>query len=79
MVSSKKYFLIVISFVTIIETNARRFNIKEILEPPEKVEYRPDKYVKGSVLDVMLGNKTFIDLMYRDFHNFLRKITQSEY
>lgn len=80
MYKYKKKILLVIFLVPIIfEINARRFNIKDVKEPEEKVEYRPDKYVKNSLLDVMLSNKTFINLMFRDFTKLLRKVTESKY
>lgn len=75
----RKIILLIIFLVPIFfEVNARKFNIRDVMEPEEKVEYRPDKYIKNSALDVILSNKTFINLMFRDFTNFLRKVTDSK-
>lgn len=76
----RKIILLVVFLVSIIfQINARKFNIKDVKEPEETVDYRPDKYIKNSALDVILSNKTFINLMFRDFTKFLRKVTESKY
>lgn len=80
MLKYKKIILLVIFSVPIIlEITARKFNIKDVKEPEVKVEYRPDKYIRNTLLDVVLSNKTFINLMFRDFTKFMRKVTESKY
>lgn len=75
----KKIILLVIFIVQIFfEISARNFNIKDVTES-EKVEYRPDKYIKNGLLDVMFGNKTLINIISRDLTTLLKKATMSKY
>lgn len=76
----KKIILLVIFFVQIVfEINARRFNIRDEKEPEEKVRYRPDKYIENGLVDIILGNQTLINVMFRDIPKLLKKVTGSKY
>ncbi|CAB3228789.1 unnamed protein product [Arctia plantaginis] len=47
-------------------------------EAPPRRDYRPTKWLTNSAMDIWYGNKTFIDIMWREFSDFMSKITERE-
>lgn len=72
-------FLIVLHLVfsNSFEANATRVRAPGEEAPPRR-DYRPTKWLTNSAMDIWYGNKTFIDIMWREFSDFMSKITERD-
>ncbi|CAB3228795.1 unnamed protein product [Arctia plantaginis] len=41
-------------------------------------DYRPNKWLTNSAMDIWYGNKTFIDIVWREFSDLMYKLTERD-
>lgn len=70
-------FVVIFALITgVLESNSYRLlqrdNNKKL--QPQR-DYRPNKWLANSAMDIWYGNKTFIDIIWQEFSDLMYKLT----
>lgn len=70
---------LIVTFALIIiisESDSTRINTRDgHKEFVQRRDYRPTKWITNSAIEIWYGNRTFIDIVWREFSDFMFKLT----
>lgn len=77
MLFNTKVF-IVVTISTLMLVDSYRVNQRDSEKQMQRRDYRPNKWLTNSAMDIWYGNKTFIDIIWREFSDLMYKLTDRD-